>query len=176
MEETIVSPETNEEVVTSQEEQPVEEATEEDSKTPTLEDYYALEKKNKELFERAKKAEIAAKELKAKPLPDNKPNENDALFKDKLVLIAQGEKPEVVDEAEVIAKAKGIPLKEALEYPTIKSFKDALLAKEKSEKAQLGASGSGSSSPSVDPYTTVGESEEEHRKRFEAELKKRGLK
>jgi len=175
MEETIVSPETNEEVVTSQEEQPVEEATEEDSKTPTLEDYYALEKKNKELFERAKKAELANKELKVKSVID-KPNQGDATFKDKLILIAQGKRPEVVEEAEIIAKAKGIPLKEALEYPTIKSFEEAIIAKEKSEKAQLSASGSGGSSKMIDPYNIVGESEEDHKKRFEEELKKRGLK
>jgi len=114
------------------------ESTNVESDTPTLEDYESLQKKNKELFERAKKAEALAKEAKSKPL--NKPNETQSFTRDEALLIAQGHTIEEVDLALNLSKVKGVPIGEAVkdEYFTfkVKERKDA----ERSERASLGAS------------------------------------
>jgi len=143
----------------------------------TIEDYKALEQKNKELYARAKKAEEEAKKIKSPTLSAEvkKSNTDDSFIREELYLIAQGEKPEVVEEAKIVALARNIPLKEALEYPTIKSFKDSIIAKEKSEKASLSPSGA-NVSQGINPLEIVGETKEEHQARFEKELKARGLK
>lgn len=144
---------------------------EEDANIPTLEDYKALEKKAATLEAQKehwrKKAEPA---LKSAPAETNKPNTNDSISRDEVYLITKGIPLEVLDEAKLVAQVKGISLKEAIEYPTIKAFADQLSQKEKSEKAQLGASGGGSgkSTEILDSYAGK---EEEHRKLFEKLVK-----
>lgn len=149
---------------TQETEQPLEtEVTE-----PTLDDFNALKEKNKQLFERAKKAENEAKALKAKPVETkteiNKSNETVGLTRDEAILIAKGVDDRIIDEAKIVAEAKKIPLREALEYPTIKAFKQSLEAEERKKKARLGASGGSAGSDPDDLTEKVGMTREEHRK------------
>lgn len=103
---------------------------------------------------------------KLEPVETNKPNTNDSISRDEVVLLAQGVKPEVLEEAKLISVAKGISIPEAMEYPTVKAFSNELKQKEKSDKAQLGASSGGSSKSSNIPETYEGK-EDEHKKLFE---------
>lgn len=94
-----------------------------------------LEAINKQLFERAKKAE------EAKKLPDNeevKPHvqSNEQGFKDiedRVELRMQNYEPEEISEIAVFAKAKGISITEAAKAPFIQAAISSLRAEKKSK-------------------------------------------
>lgn len=131
----------------------------------TVEDFKALEKKNKELFERAKKAEALAKEAKGKPLIKEIKETPTGLTREEAILIAKGVNEDVINQAALVAKAKGVSLMDAMKDPLIEAYASKLKADEKREKAQLGTSKSGGSrGDNGDLSQRVGMTEEEHRK------------
>ncbi len=140
--------ETTEAPVEETQEQVSEEVEEVADDTPTLEDYNELQKKFKTIEAQKehwrKKAE--EKKLEAPKAKEETPDVSDKyLTREEAILITKGTRPEVLEEAKLVASAKNISLVEALEYPTIKSFNAELDRKERSAKAQLGTSSSGSS-------------------------------
>lgn len=139
------------------------EKTEEDLKT-IADHAKKLEAQNKQLYERAKKAEATAKTLKIETKPINQPNETVGLSREEAILIAKGTDERIIDKASKIAKAEGITLLEAMKDEAIEAFSEKLKADEKKRKAQLGASGGGSSTSSEDLTQKVGMTREEHRK------------
>lgn len=143
--------EKTEEVITSENdneavETPVEtvEAGEETDNIPTVEDYEKLKQQNKELFERAKKAEAQAKEIKsleAKSKPLNKTNETQpGLTREEAILYAKGYSDEEVALANKLAKLEGVSPLVAIEDEVFKAKLSAKRKKERSEKASLPAS------------------------------------
>ena len=118
-----------------------EEAT--DSDVPTLEDYRSLEQKNKELYERAKKAEGTAKVLKQ--TPTLKSTEQAGLTREEVILYAKGYTDDEVATALKLATLNGEnPLVVAESDDYFKAKVAERKKKEKSEQASLPASyGSG---------------------------------
>ncbi len=123
-----------------------------DETEPTLEDFQELKKKaeeleqkNKQLFERAKKAEEAKK---ISPKETN----NEALTRDEVILIAKGISEEELNLAKVIQagkKAMGDNKSLTEIYntdPAITALREKKQAEEKAEQANLGASSKGSTS------------------------------
>ena len=122
--------------------------SEDDNTELTVEDYKALEQKNKELFARAKKAEgfelqngkWVKKTITTKPL--TKTNETQpGLTKEEAILYAKGFTEEEVALAQKIALINGVSPLKAVEDEIFKAKYDARLKKEKSEKASLSPSG-----------------------------------
>lgn len=160
--------ENDEQIVEPQEpleeiQEPQEDATTDD--TPTVEDYQKLKKdlqtaiaQKKHYQEKLKKAETKTQET------NTQTNTTVGLTRDEAILIAKGVDDRVIDEAKIIAEAKKIPLRDALEYPTIKSFQRDLEQEAKKQKAQLGASKGGGSNSSDDLTQKVGMTREEHKK------------
>ena len=131
--------ETTEEVVKTEE--VVEESVVD---TPPEDETEKLKETNKRLFERAKKAEAEAKKLKAEaekaqPDPSNE--------RDELRLIAKGLSDEEIEQAQVIAKGKGISLTESIKDPMFKAYQNELKEQQKKEKAKLGASKGSNQAP-----------------------------
>lgn len=163
MEEEITPTEVVEETETIDSTNDEEQETEE-SEVVTLEDYHKEKAAKDKLYQRAKKAEQELKALKAqgsKPLINNN---SSGLTRDEAILIAKGVPEEVINEANDIAKAKGITLSEAMKTPIVTAFIANLKQVETKEKAQLGSSGSGGKSSKVELSQAVGMTEEEHRK------------
>jgi len=107
----------------------------------TIEDYKELEKKNKELYERAKKAEALAKVAKSKPLTNETPA---TLTREEAILYAKGYSDEEVDLANKIAKINGTTIIKATEDELFRVKYEQRLKKEKLERASLSPSaGSG---------------------------------
>jgi hypothetical protein len=125
-----------------------------------------LEETNKQLFERAKKAEDKAKTLKTETKDENINNNNQpvGLTREEAILIAKGTDERIINEAAIIAKAKGINILEAVKDPLIEAYADKLAQEEKKRRAQLGASGGAGSSSNDDLTQRVGMSREEHKK------------
>ena len=109
----------------------------------TVEDYKALEQKNKELYERAKKAEALAKAAKSAPLKTNETQSGLTREETKTiaVLYAKGYTDEEVDLAMKISKLDGVEPLKAIEDELFKAKHNARLKKEKSEQASLSPSG-----------------------------------
>jgi len=153
---------------TTDEEEVVEETVDETEETTlTVEDYNKSQQKNKELYERAKKAEALVKELKSKPVETfKKTNETPTgLTREEAILIAKGVNEDVINQAAFVAKARGIDIMEAMNDPLIEALSEKIKATEKKEKAQLSASkGSGNYTNKSDLSQVVGMTEEEHRK------------
>jgi len=156
----------DEEVDTSQNDTGADETDEEtqdeseadNDNVPTIEDYLDLQKKNKELYERAKKAEALAKTLKSIPkkadLQTNLPEED-------LVRTARLANQLDEDDLEVLKTINGSSLSEKVDNPLFKAYKEQKLQKAKSEAAALKPSGSSNSySSGIKPDM----SEEEHKK------------
>lgn len=140
---------------------------EESDDTPTLEDFIKLKETNAKLYERAKKAEEAAKAAKEtkKDSPNLKTNEtSNGLTREEAILIARGVSEDVINEANDVARAKGITLSEAMKTPLISAFIEKKEAEEKRSKAQLGSSNYSGKAGSKDITQAVGMTEEEHRK------------
>lgn len=166
----------NEELTTSQEEvtetidstndeEVVEDSTDDPYADKTVEDFKALEKKNKELYERAKKAEALAKEAKSKPLIKETNETPTGLTREEAILIAKGVNEDIINQASLVAKAKGVSLMDAMKDPLIEAYASKIKADERREKAQLGTSKSGGSrGDNGDLTQRVGMTEEEHRK------------
>lgn len=115
-----------------------------------------------QLTARTKKAEEENKALKAKPQNNN----NDPQLSDELKLIARGLSDEEIEQAKVIAKGKGLNLTEAIKDPLFLVYQDDLKAKERKEKAKLGASkGSGETQEEITGIES-GSTREEHLKAF----------
>lgn len=138
------------------------------------------EEQRKKLFERAKKAEGFTKQADGswvkKPKPQEAPKPEAQTINtpnadaDELKLIARGTRDEVIEQAKVIAKGKGISLIEAAKDPLIQSFEQDLIAKEKKEAAKLGASrGSGQANEEI---VKPGMSRDEHQEAFQKALGK----
>lgn len=131
-----------------------------------------LAEKNKQLFARAKKAEDEAKKLKqaleeakTKTQETNtQTNTTVGLTREEAILIAKGTDERVINEASVIAKAKNIPLLDAMKDPLISAYSSQLEAEAKRAKAQLGASKGGGGSDNGDLTQRVGMSRDDHKK------------
>lgn len=152
---------TNDEEVVEETFEEVEEET-----TLTVEDYKKLEQKNKELYERAKKAEALAKEVKNKPetLKTNE-TQSSSLSREEAILFAKGYTEDEVDLANKLAKVNGVNILEAIEDDYLKAKRNERLRKEKSEKASLPASNSVGRVKAEKP---IGEmTEEEHKAYFD---------
>jgi hypothetical protein len=145
--------EMNEVEDTSVEEPEVQEV---ESDTPTLEDYQRLLKENQTL--KAQKEHF--KKKASQPKEDLKINTSEFITREEAAMIAKGYSSEVLEQAQLVAKAKGIKLSEAVEDPLIKAYNNELEAENKRAKAQLGASGG---SGGTDNSFRRGMSEEEHR-------------
>jgi hypothetical protein len=115
---------------------------------PTLEDYQKLEKTNKNLFARLKKAEQIAKSAKT-----NKTNEQSGLTREEAILFAKGLTEEEIDLASKLAKVNGTTLLKATEDNYFKTKIEERLSKERSIKASLG----GSSGSALQPAKPIAE-------------------
>jgi hypothetical protein len=153
-----------EDIASTTDEEIVEDSSEET--TLTVEDYKKLEQKNKELYERAKKAEALAKEVKNKPetLKTNE-TQSSSLSREEAILFAKGYTEDEVDLANKLAKVNGIGILEAIEDDYLKGKRALRLKKEKSEMASLPASNGIGKFKADKP---VGEmTEDEHRAYFQ---------
>jgi len=133
----------------------------------TVDDYKKLEAKNKELYQRAKKAEGEAKELKAKSLTKTNQEQSGTVTKNeiqKMLLQEKGISDVVLEEAETIARAKGVSINEALKTPAMVALVEKVNAEAKRAKSALGASGG---SGSGGDKFKQGMTEEEHRKAWQ---------
>jgi len=124
-----------------------------------------LEKANKDLYQRAKKAEAKAKEVKAEPLKNNAEQEDKVTKADVEILFLQdkGLDDEEIQQLRKIqagekATGKSISLIEAQKDPLFVAYKERKGAEDKKRKAQLGASGGGGSAPKEKKMTN-----EEHK-------------
>lgn len=153
-----------EDIDSTTDEEIVEESVEET--TLTVEDYKRLEQKNKELYERAKKAEALAKEVKNKPETlKNNETQSSSLSREEAILFAKGYTEDEVDLANKLAKVNGVNILEAIEDDYLKAKRNERLRKEKSEKASLPASNSVGRVKAEKP---IGEmTEEEHKAYFD---------
>jgi hypothetical protein len=160
MEEETKDSSLSEDIDSTNDEEVVETESEDDEAetddTPTLEDYEALKQKNKELFERAKKAEALAKAKKNAELKSNKSNETNVSEED-LIRTARLASQLDDDDLEVL-KTLGGSLAEKIENPLFKAYKESKVKKQKSESASLKPS-NGISAPKVKPDMTP----EEHK-------------
>lgn len=161
MEEETKDPGLSENIDSTNDEEVVETETEETEEvdtddTPTLEDYQALKQKNKELFERAKKAEALAKAKKNAELKSNKNNETNVSEED-LIRTARLASQLDDDDLEVL-KTLGGSLAEKINNPLFKAYKENKVKKQKSESASLKPS-NGISATKVKPDMTP----EEHK-------------
>ncbi|MEK9208172.1 MAG: hypothetical protein AAB922_06820 [Patescibacteria group bacterium] len=120
-----------------------------------------LKEANKRLFERAKKAEAEAKELKAKAFKSSS-QPAQQVDTDELRLIARGLSDEEIDQAKVISKGKGISLAESLKDPLFVSYQKDLKEQQRVEKAKLGAS-KGSGQEGEEPLVKSGMTAAEHK-------------
>ena len=162
-----------EETTTPVEETPAEPVVETPVEEPvelTTEDYYR-EKKLREEAEAKLKTALAQKEhfkQKVEKAPLIKTENQDSL-KDELILIAKGYDEEVIEQASIIAKAKGIGIKDALKDPLIEAYVEKKETTKKKEKAQLGtSSGSSNSQEMFKP----GQTREEHMAVWAKEMEK----
>lgn len=144
----------------------------EDSVEETQEDTEALqekldqtEKAKSQILARAKKAEDELKKLKESKTESHITNP-DPYFEERIELLATGIPRKVLDEAQSIAKGKGITLTKAMEEPIVQTFQADLKEKERKEKAKLGAS-KGSGESQNESLVTEGMSREDHQKAFE---------
>lgn len=128
----------------------VEEVVEEETtdNTPTLEDYEALKQKNKELYERAKKAEALAKAKKDAELTNKTKETQSGLTREEAILYAKGYTDEEVELANKLAKVNETTPLKAIEDEIFKAKYEQRLQKEKSAKASLSpSSGAGRFQP-----------------------------
>ena len=122
----------------------VEEVVEETDNTPTLEDYEALKQKNKELYERAKKAEALAKAKKEAPLTKEIKNTEEDLIRTARLASQLDD-----DDLEMLTSLNGT-LTEKINNPLFKAYKESKSKKLKSESASLKPSSGGTTPPKAD--------------------------
>lgn len=112
----------------------------EDDNIPTVADYERLKQQNKELYERAKKAEALAKAKKEALNKSNKETQP-SLSREEAILYAKGYTDDEVSLANKIASIEGVSLLVAVEDEVFRAKVEARKKKEKSEQAALPASG-----------------------------------
>ena len=150
---------TEEVVNTEVVEEPVVETETED--TPDLSE---LEERNKRLFERAKKAEVEVKALKAKLKPELKepepaPSDSGLSSKDLYALMAAKVPQEDVDEVVDYAKLKKISVPEALKTNVVKTIlSERAEERRTAETANTGSSRRGTATVSVEKLVEAAES------------------
>jgi len=116
-----------------------------------------LEEKNKQLFARAKK------------VPKKVESSNSNLTREEAILYAKGYTDEEIAKANKIAKVDEVSVLVAIEDDIVKNMIQTRLAKERSDKASLGASGGSG----VKTTKNVGEmTTEEHAKLFHETMSK----
>jgi len=135
----------------------VEEDDTDNSKVKTMADYDALEQKNKELYERAKKAEALAKANKGSK-PETNKNNNESLTREEGILLIKGYDEEDLNQLNLLANGK--KLTEVINNDMFVAWKESKDAKAKSAKAQLGSS-KGSTSKTSKPTSEM--TPEEHK-------------
>lgn len=97
----------------------------------------------------------------------------DTPSREELILIAKGMEEEDLDQLKVIAKGKGISLKDAEKDPLFEAYYSKVQKERKAEQAKLGASrGSGYQKNQPD-FANPNLSEDEHRKLFEQAINNR---
>jgi len=122
-------------------EEVVEKSTDDPYASKTVEDYKDLERKNKELYERAKKAEALAKAKKEAVLKKETNETPSTLTREEAILYAKGYTDEEVDLANKLAKVNGTTILKSIEDEIFKVKYESRLKKERSEKASLSPSG-----------------------------------
>lgn len=130
------------------------ETTEDTIETPAV-DVEQLQATNKKLYERAKTAEAALKEIKgvAQPASTNV---------EEIVLLANGMPEELLTELKAVAAVRKVSLIKAQADPIFVAVKEKFEKDQKREDASLPASrGSGAMKPRKD-FFTPGLSREEH--------------
>ena len=147
----------DEEVVEEESTDEVEEDDTDNSEGKTMADYEALEKKNKELYQRVKKSEALAKANKEPKIETNKTN-NEYLTREEAILLAKGYDEEDLTRLNMLANGK--KLTEVVNDDMFVAWKESKDAKAKSAKAQLGSSKSSTSKTSK-PLSEM--SAEEHK-------------
>lgn len=121
-----------------------------------------LEDKNKQLFNRAKKAEDELKKLKSQLLQtQKKPKPTSEVSLEELVFIARDIEPEDLSVLKTIQKGSDISLQEAKDSDLFKSYLRDKAEKIKKEKAQLSASAKSLPKKESKPVTR-----DEHREMF----------
>jgi len=160
VEETTEVEESTEEMETSQEEaeesQDGDDSEEESSKESPEDKIARLTRQNKQLRKKLEKP--PSKEEPKKSNPSD-------FFEERIELIAAGEDKNIVSEAAIIAKAKGISLTKAMADPLITSYKKEVAAQKKSDEAALGASGKSVSKD--EPTFKPGMTRDEHKKAWQ---------
>lgn len=137
---------------------------EETNNTPTIDDFnqlkeekQKLEEKNKQLYQRAKKAEV-----------DKKLKTNSGITREEAILFAKGLTEEDIEIAHKIASVNNIPLEKAVEDDYLKSRIQRRQDEEKSKKASLGASGGSGSSKDISEMSAT--EHEEYARKIMSEL------
>lgn len=141
-----------EDVETSENNEEQEDSNEEESNENSEEnsEVEELKQKNKDLFERAKKAEALAKQFKK---PTNKTN----VSEEDLIRTARIASQLDDDDLEMLSSLNGT-MQEKLENPLFKAYKESKARKSKSESASLKPSG-GATATKAKPNMTA----EEHK-------------
>lgn len=158
--------------------EPSPEAPTESQETPEEPDkaIQEIEEKNKQLFERAKKAEA-----KVKILESQKPKEGgdqiasvDPLNLAKTVSALKDYSPDELDYVQVIAKGKGISLDDAVKTEEVKTYVEAKRLKVDDDKKTPApsAAGSGASSKEITRGMKQEEMDTILKKKAEAEVEK----
>ncbi len=164
--------ETDQEVIESNDSENVEEVVDteveetaevETDNTPTLDDYKELERKNKMLYERVKKAEGLNKKSASRTLTNLK---DTGLTKEEIILYSKGYTDDEVVLAKKLAEVNGTNvLVVAEDDDYFKTKVSERKSKDKSKQASLGAASGGAK---YVPEKSVGEmTDEEHQKYFQ---------
>ena len=125
-------------------EEAVEETKEVEYSNLTEADYFELQKKNKQLFERAKKAEGLAKEAKTEKTekPEETNKNGDFVTREEAKLMQKGYDDDDIEQMKRLA-GEG-KLADVLDDPLFKAYKEAKDETKKVEKAQIRSKGGGS--------------------------------
>lgn len=109
----------------------------------TTEDYYKEKTAREAAEKKAKELEAQKDHWKKKaervPLVKEDSTNQDSL-KEELILIAKGVNEDVIEQASLVAKAKGISIKDALNDPMVKAYSKSIEDQIKKDKAQLSPS------------------------------------
>lgn len=148
------------------------EEVEDDSGVSLTTDDYYREKKAREDAER-KLAELQAQKEHWKKKAEKKPlvetQTTDFISRDEAILIAKGYDEDIIEQASLISKAKGIGIKDALKDPILEAYIEKKEKQTRREKAQLGTS---SGSDNAEPIFKPGQSRDEHKKMWAKEIEK----
>lgn len=139
-------------------------STENEEQGTSEENPEELKKKIKELEGTKNYYQSQYKKLKDKK-PEQEDKSGDVPTREEVFLVSKGYSEEDLNQMNVIAKGKGISLKETEEDPLFKAYKSNVEQEDKSQKAQVGAS-TGSK------MENTGNTKEDHKKKHGELLKK----